>query len=80
MKSDVKWMDEVITSVPSNKRLFNFFKFILGRRKKGITYKELYILYTNIYNFKNTDDNEIKEKALKHILEIYYFNNNKLPI
>ena len=73
-------MEEIIDDVPSNKRLFKFFKFVLGKRKTGLTYKELYIIYTNIYNIKGSDDMEIKERAMKHILEIYYYNNEKYPI
>lgn len=80
MENNVKWMEEIIDDVPSNKALFKLFKFILGKRKTGLTYKELYIIYTNMYNFKNTDEIEVKEQALKHILEIYYYNNEKYPI
>ena len=80
MENNIKWMEEIIDDVPSNKTLFKLFKFILGKRKTGLTYKELYIIYTNIYNFKNTDEIEVKEQALKHILEIYYYNNEKYPI
>lgn len=80
MKNNIKWMEEIIDDVPSNKRLFKFFKFVLGKRKTGLTYKELYIIYTNIYNIKGSDDMEIKERAMKHILEIYYYNNEKYPI
>lgn len=80
MENNIKWMEEIIDDVPSNKILFKLFKFILGKRKTGLTYKELYIIYTNMYNFKNTDEIEVKEQALKHILEIYYYNNEKYPI
>lgn len=80
MENNIKWMEDIIDDVPSNKTLFKLFKFILGKRKTGLTYKELYIIYTNMYNFKNTDEIEVKEQALKHILEIYYYNNEKYPI
>ena len=80
MKNNIAWMEEIIEDVPSNRMLFTIFKFFLGKLKKGITYKELYIIYTNMYNFKNTTESEIKEEALKHVMEIYYYNNGKLPI
>lgn len=80
MKDDIKWMEEIIEKVPSNKLFFNILKFFLGRLKKGISYKELYIIYTNIYNFKKVNEYLMKEKALKTILEIYYYNNGKYPI
>ena len=52
MTQDIKWMEEVVVDVPSNKRLFKFFRFIIGKRKTGVTYKDLYIFYTNVYNIK----------------------------
>ena len=79
MAENTKWLDEKIIDVPNNKKLFKLLLFILGRRKKGITYKELYILYTHIYDLKNEIMSEIKEKAFGNILKIYYYNNNKYP-
>ena len=76
----IEWMDEVIQKIPSNKFLFKMFKFFLGKRKTGLTYKDMYVIYTHIYNFKNADEFYVKERALKHILEIYYYNNQKYPI
>lgn len=79
MNENIKWMDEIIIDVPSHKKLFKFFRFILGKRKTGITYKELYIFYTNTYNIKGTDPSIIKTKAMENVLAVYYYNNNKLP-
>jgi hypothetical protein len=80
MDKTIEWMEEIVQDVPSNKFLFKVFKFFLGRRKKGISYKELYIIYTNIYNFKKYDEHDVKEEAVKAILEIYYYNNGKYPL
>lgn len=80
MNTNITWMEEKVEDVPSNKLFFKFWKFITGRRKKGITYKDLYIIYTHIYDFKKNDISLIKEMALKNILEIYYYNNNIYPI
>lgn len=79
MTHDIKWMEEVVVDVPSNKRLFKFFRFIIGKRKTGVTYKDLYIFYTNVYNIKGTEPSSIKTKAMESILAVYYYNNNKLP-
>jgi hypothetical protein len=79
MTNDIKWMEEIVKDVPSNKRLFKFFRFIIGKRKTGVTYKDLYIFYTNVYNIKGTEPSSIKTKAMESILAVYYYNNNKLP-
>ena len=79
MTHDIKWMEEVVVDVPSNKRLFKFFRFIIGKRKTGVTYNDLYIFYTNVYNIKGTEPSSIKTKAMESILAVYYYNNNKLP-
>lgn len=74
LDDSMAWVDDVIKTVPNNKILFNILKFILGKRKKGITYRELYVIYTNIYNFKNTIPSEVKNKAMKTIINIYTYN------
>ena len=79
MTNDIKWMEEIVKDVPSNKRLFKFFRFIIGKRKTGVTYKDLYIFYTNVYNIKSTEPSSIKTKAMENVLAVYYYNNNKLP-
>ena len=79
MIDNIKWMEEIIIDVPSNRFLFKLLRFILGKRKKGITYKELYIFYSNTYNIKGTESSSIKTKAMENVLAIYYYNNKKLP-
>lgn len=73
-------MEEIIDDVPNNRILFKILKFFLGRRKKGISYKELYLIYINVYNLKRYDEHAVKEEATKAILEIYYYNNGKYPL
>lgn len=79
MIDNIKWMEEIVIDVPSNRLLFKLLRFILGKRKKGITYKELYIFYSNTYNIKGTESSSIKTKAMENVLAIYYYNNKKLP-
>lgn len=79
MIDNIKWMEEIVIDVPSNRFLFKLLRFILGKRKKGITYKELYIFYSNTYNIKGTESSSIKAKAMENVLAIYYYNNKKLP-
>lgn len=71
--NDIEWMEEPIKKVPSNQLLYNFVCFCLGRRKKKISYKELYILYTHIYGDNEND----KKKALDILLEIYKYNKEQ---
>lgn len=79
MDKNIAWMDEIVIDVPTNKRLFNFIKFIVGRRKKGLTYKDVYIMYTHIYDFKENEFSDVKKKAMENIINIYYYNNKKYP-
>ena len=79
MIDKIKWMEEIVIDVPSNRFLFKLLRFILGKRKKGITYKELYIFYSNTYNIKGTESSTIKTKAMENVLAIYYYNNKNLP-
>lgn len=72
---ELKWMEETVEDVPSNKWLYKLLCFCIGRRKEKITYKELYIFYTNVYS-KNED---YKKKAINTILNIYEYNNGRLP-
>ena len=78
MNEKIKWMEEIVEDVPTNKTLFKLFKFLTGRRKKGITYKELYVIYTNMYNFKKSDILIVRQRAMENVLAIYYYNNKKL--
>ena len=79
MTENIEWMEETVNSVPSNEILFKIFKFIIGKRRKCVTYKDIYIFYTNTYNIKGTEPSLIKTKAMENVLAIYYYNNNKLP-
>ena len=75
----IYWMEETVDNVPSNKFLYKIFCFFTGKLKKKFTYKELYIIYTHIYNFKENDMSEVKRKSMELLLEIYKENNGKYP-
>jgi hypothetical protein len=78
-KKKIHWMDEFVDDVPSNKLLYKVMCFFTGRRKRKFTYKEIYIIYTHLYNFKENDISEIKKKSMEVLLEIYRNNNGKYP-
>lgn len=74
-KEAIEWMNETIENVPRNNFWYRVVCFLIGKRKKKMTYKEMYIFYTNTYK----DDDLCKEKAMDILLEIYFFNNNRYP-
>lgn len=71
----LNWLEEKVIDVPSNKFFYKVLKFIL-KGGKELTYKELYIFYTHVYNMKNKDEDKIKENAAKLVKNIYLYNNN----
>ena len=75
----ISWMEETVETVPTNKFFYKLLCFFLGRRKKKLTYKDLYIIYTHIYDFKKYDLHEVKRKSMEVLLEIYKENNGKYP-
>ncbi len=75
---DLTWMDEPIEEIPGKQGLYKLFCTILFKRR--MTYSNMYLL--SFYLHKNKfKDNELalKEKILKDLALIYYFNNQKLP-
>ena len=73
-RDNVRWMDEEIENIPSNKLLYKCLCFFL--RKKKLTYQDMYIVYCQIYGKKEN----YKKIAIEKLQEIYYFNNGKFPI
>lgn len=78
MAADFSWMEETVTDVPYNKRLYRFMCFFLGKRKKKLKYREVYMILWAL-NRKDKDDIECKKKALEKVIELYQYLNNKLP-
>ena len=75
---NIKWMDEIIEKVPGWQCKYRLLcAFLL---KKRLTYSNMYVLSyaLNKVKFK---DNEVllKEKIIKDLAIIYYYNNGKLP-
>ena len=78
-KENILWMEETVEDVPSNRILYKILCFFLGKRKKKLTYKDLYLFYTNTYNLKNKDIVSIKEKTMETLIDIYYYNKGYYP-
>lgn len=75
---DVNWMDETVENLPNIQGIYKLFCFLLFKRR--MTYSNLYIL-TYALNKNKFKDNELKlkEKIIKDLALIYYYNNNRLP-
>lgn len=75
---NVSWMDEPIERVPGNQGRYRLLCFLLLKRR--MTYSNMYV-FTYALHKRKFKDNELflKEKILKDLAKIYYFNNNKLP-
>lgn len=75
---DGKWLDEKIERMPGGQKRYRFLCLLLFKRR--MTYADMYVYTYGIYQdaFK---DNELKlkEKILRELAYIYYYNNNKMP-
>lgn len=74
-----EWFHETITDVKGSSRLYKFICFMLGKRKKKMTYQEMYAFLYEL-NRKKLGKEAAKKKALNRILVIYKgLHNNNLP-
>jgi len=75
---DVAWMDETIERVPGNQGRYRLLCLLLF--KKRMTYGNMYVFTYALHKnkFKN-NELVLKEKILKDLARIYYFNNKRLP-
>lgn len=74
----MEWMDETIDRLENGNWIYKMVCFFLGRRKKKMTYKEMYLLLFGL-NKKDLGEEEAKKAALERILKIYKHSHNKLP-
>jgi hypothetical protein len=77
-KLNVEWMAEPIEKVPGNQGRYRLMCLLLFKRR--MTYANMYVLTYALHKHK-FKDNEIvlKEKIMKDLASIYYFNNKRLP-
>lgn len=73
--ANFSWLNEEVSSVNNRDRIYKLICFFIRRK---LTYKELYIILSNL-NKKKLGSQLSKEKALEKVVEIYKKNNNKLP-
>ena len=74
-----EWLDESIIEIKGSETLYKIICFLMGRRKKKLTYKELFVLIYGL-NRKKYGEKKSKELAMLRILQIYKdLHDNKLP-
>lgn len=76
--TNVRWMDETIEEFPGHKGMYKL--FCLMHFKKRMTYSDMYVFtYALNKNKYKNNELELKEKIIKDLAKIYYYNNKKLP-
>ena len=74
----IEWLEEPIKYLKRGNGLYKFLCFCIGRRRKKLSYKEMYMVLVEL-NRKSLGDEKAKKSALNRILQIYKDINNKLP-
>ena len=77
--ADFEWMKETIERVPKANWLYKLICFLTGRRKKKMTYEEMY-LFLREMNKGKLPEHEVDKLAFKRIVEIYEFQNKIVPL
>jgi len=79
IKIDNEWLYETITEIKGSNWLYKLLCFIMGRRKKKMTYNEYFLLLYGL-NRRKLGEQKAKEMSLNRILTIYKeLHNNQLP-
>jgi hypothetical protein len=75
----MEWLNERVPYLENGNWIYNLICFCLGKRKEKMTYKELYMLFSRLY--ENTLGVEkSKQTALIKVLDIYkHLHNGQLP-
>lgn len=74
----MKWLSEKVESVEHANWLYKFFCLITFRRKKKLTYGELFMVYYGL-NEKHLGIEKAEKFAMAQIIKAYKWNNKKEP-
>lgn len=75
---NVSWMNETIEELPEHQGMYKLFCLI--QLKRRMTYSDMYVFtYALNKNKYKNNDLELKERIIKDLVLIYYYNNKKLP-
>lgn len=76
---NVTWMNETIPDMKKGNWFYRFICFCMGKRKKKLTYNDMFILIYGV-NLKEYGEDGAKKIALNQILNLYKENHNgQLP-
>lgn len=77
-RPNVAWMDEDIERMPDGQGKYKLLCAIFFKKK--MTYGNMYVFAYAMHKNRFKDNERIlKEKILKDLALIYYYNNNRLP-
>ena len=77
-ENNTEWMNETVAKINGHKFFYNFVCFFMGRYRKKMTYKELFLLYYGLHR-NSIGEIDSKKKALQTVLKIYKENNGYYP-
>lgn len=76
---NLDWMNEAIPNLERGNWMYSIICFLMGRRKKKLTYKEYMMLLYGLNRKKLGEDESIKKATIRS-LDIYkYHHNGNLP-
>lgn len=74
-----EWFDETISKVEYCNWLYKIVCFCLGKRRKKLTYRDMFLLIYGL-NRNKLGEKKAKEAAIIRIVQIYkYLHNNNSP-
>lgn len=76
---DLSWADERLKKLPKNNFMYFLFCLFTFRPFKKMTYKEMYLIMTEV-NRKVLGEEKSKRLAFRKIIDFYEFNNGNRPI
>ena len=77
MDQNLEWTNETLDKVPYKNWLYKV--FCLFTFRKRMTYKEMYLVLSEI-NRKAIGEEKAKKKAFQRIIEFYEYNNGNRPV
>lgn len=77
MDANLEWTNEILEKVPYKNWLYKVFCLVTFRKR--MTYKEMYLILSEI-NRKAVGEEKAKKKAFQRIIEFYEYNNGNRPV
>lgn len=78
MEPDFTWTDEPLKKLPKNNFMYFLFCLFTFRLKKKMTYKEMYLIISEV-NRKTLGQENANKLAFQRIMDFYEYNNGYRP-